>query len=192
MLHQAFIEALLSTAGFFPKIVFFLLAKSVNFDLQIPQKCISDTVFDFKAYIVHRLPREYYGLVTKHIKSHHPNWCIKVSNTPPWLPCWCSYYFFFCNQTWQGQSVMFSLKLLLKKKTLRPLFMDGVQLSQGYTVTTRRQFAFSHWVPRASRYSFGRPQKDKRLSWPWSHATVLNLVTLDWKSSTLMIRPLLV
>ena len=101
---------------FFSKDCVFLLAKSVNFDLQIPQKCISDTVFDFKAYIVHRLPREYYGLVTKHIKSHHPYWCIKVSNTPPWLPCWCSYYFFFCNQTWQGQSVMFSLKLLLKKK----------------------------------------------------------------------------
>ena len=36
----------------------------------------------------------------------------------------------FCNQTWQGQSVMFSLNLLLLKRTLRPFFMDGVQLSQ--------------------------------------------------------------
>ena len=53
MLQQAFIQALLSTADFFPKIEFFLLAKSVNLDLQIPQKCISDTLFDFKAYIVH-------------------------------------------------------------------------------------------------------------------------------------------
>ena len=35
---------------------------------------------------------------------------------------------FFCNHTSQGQSVMFSLKLLLLKKTLQPLFVDMVQL----------------------------------------------------------------
>ena len=48
---QAFIQALLSTA----KIDFFLvLTMSVNLDLQIVGKCISDTLFDFKVYVVHR------------------------------------------------------------------------------------------------------------------------------------------
>ena len=32
---------------------------------------------------------------------------------------------FFCNQTWQGQLVIFSLKLLLQKKTLQPLLWMG-------------------------------------------------------------------
>ena len=84
--EQAFIQALLSTAIFFPKIEFFLLfAESVNLWLQIAGKCISDTLFDFKACLVHQwktpFPREYYGLVIKHTKSHHPNWCIKDGNT---------------------------------------------------------------------------------------------------------------
>ena len=35
-----------------------------------------------------------------------------------------------------------------KKKTLWPLFMDGVQLPQGYRVTMRRQFIFYYQVPR--------------------------------------------
>ena len=52
---QAFIQAPLSTDVFFPKIEFFtvLFAKSVNLDLQINGKSISDTLFDFKAYLVH-------------------------------------------------------------------------------------------------------------------------------------------
>ena len=33
---------------------------------------------------------------------------------------------------------------ILLKKTLWPLFMDGVQLPQGYRATTRRQFTFYH------------------------------------------------
>ena len=32
----------------------------------------------------------------------------------------------------------------LQKKTLWPLFMDAVQLSQGYRATLRRQFTFYH------------------------------------------------
>ena len=71
--------------------------------------------------------REYYGLVIKYTISHHPNLCIKVGNTPLSLPLWWG-ILFFCNHTWQGQSFMVSLKLLLLKKTLRPPFMDGVQL----------------------------------------------------------------
>ena len=40
---------------FFPKIEFFLLfTKSVNLDLQIVGKSISDTLFGFKVYVVHR------------------------------------------------------------------------------------------------------------------------------------------
>ena len=31
-----------------------------------------------------------------------------------------------------------------KKATLQPLFMDGVQLPQGYRATSRRQFTFYH------------------------------------------------
>ena len=31
-----------------------------------------------------------------------------------------------------------------KKKTLSPLFMDGVQLVQGDGATKRREFTFSH------------------------------------------------
>ena len=51
---QVFIEAIWSTASFFPKIEFFLLfAKSTNLDLHIAGKWISNTLFDFKAYVVH-------------------------------------------------------------------------------------------------------------------------------------------
>ena len=46
---KAFIQALSSTAVFFPKIKFF-----INLVLRIAVKCISNTLFDFKAYIVHR------------------------------------------------------------------------------------------------------------------------------------------
>ena len=53
--YQAFIQTLLSTAIFSLRLRFFLLfAKSVNLCLQIAGKCISDTLFDFKAYVVHQ------------------------------------------------------------------------------------------------------------------------------------------
>ena len=67
--------------------------------------------------------------------------------------------------------------------------MDEIELSQGYRATTRRQFAFYHLVPRSSWYSFNRPQKDERLSWPRSHPVVLNPGPLDWESSALTARP---
>ena len=57
--------------------------------------------------------------------------------------------------------------------------------------TLRRQFTFYHQVPRDSWYSFYRPQKDERLSRPWSHPVVLNTGLLDWESSVLTTRPLL-
>ena len=49
-------------------------------------------------------------------------------------------------------------------KTLWPLFMNGVQLSQGYRGTTKRQFTFYQSVPRRSWSLFHRPGKDERLS----------------------------
>ena len=52
-------------------------------------------------------PFEYYGLMTKYTKFHHPNRCTKVSNKPQ--DCLvCSSYYFFCNQTWPGHLVMLS------------------------------------------------------------------------------------
>ena len=40
----------------------------------------------------------------------------------------------------------------------------GVQLSQGYRATTKRQFTFYHLALRTSWYSFSHPEKDERLS----------------------------
>ena len=113
----------------------------------------------------------------------------KVCKIPPRLPCWWIILIFFGNQTRQGETVMFSLKLLLLKKTLQLLFMDGVQLCHGYRATMRRQFTFYHLVCSTSWYLFNQPQKNERSSWTWSYPTVLNLESLDWGSSTLTIRP---
>ena len=79
----------------------------------------------------------------------------------------------------EAQRIEFQLG---KLKTLWPLFMDGVQLSQGYRVTSRRHFTFCHSIPKIL--------KDKRLRQPWSHP-VLNLGRLDWEFSALTSRPLL-
>ena len=46
-------------------------------------------------------------------------------------------------------------------------------------------------VPMSSWYSIGRPRRDERPSWPWSHSVVFNLGPLDWQSSALNIKPLL-
>ena len=81
--------------------------------------------------------------------------------------------------------------ILKLKKPYGPFFMDGVQLSHDYRATTRRQFTFHHSVPRNSWYSIDWPWKDERLSWLWSHTEVLNSGPLDWESSTLTTRPLL-
>ena len=54
-LFQAFFQVFLSTA-IFSKILSFvnvLFAKSVNLGLQIPGKCIFDTLFDFKEYVAY-------------------------------------------------------------------------------------------------------------------------------------------
>ena len=76
------------------------------------------------------------------------------------------------------------------KKTLWPLFMDGVQLPQGYRATTRRQFTFYHQVPRNPWRLFDQIRKDERLSQPWRDPMILNTGHLDWESSALTTRPL--
>ena len=75
--------------------------------------------------------------------------------------------------------------LYYKKKTLWPLFMDGVQVPQGYRATSRRQFTFYHSVPKILWYSFNRPWEDGRLHYLCSHSVVLNLGSLDRESGTL-------
>ena len=63
------------------------------------------------------------------------------------------------------------------KKTLWPLFMDGIQLSQGCRANKRRQ------------YSFNQPRKNERVNWRWRHPAVLNSRPLDWESSVLTTSP---
>ena len=55
------------------------------------------------------------------------------------------------------------VKKFKKTTTLWPLFIDGVQ---GCRATMRRQITFYHSVPRNTLID--PPQKDERLSWPWS------------------------
>ena len=72
----------------------------------------------------------------------------------------------------------------LKKKLYGLFLWMGFNCLKA-TATSRRQFTFYHSVPRNSWYSFYQPQKDERLSRPWSHPVVLNMGPLDWESSTL-------
>ena len=54
-------------------------------------------------------PCEYYGLVIKQTKSHHPNQCIKVGNKPPKAALFVVHtILFFYIQTWLGHSVILS------------------------------------------------------------------------------------
>ena len=77
------------------------------------------------------------------------------------------------------------IRKCLKKKQLYGTFLWMVFNCLKATATSRRQFTFSHSVPRNSWYSFYRPRKDERLSRPWSHPLVLNTGSLDWESSAL-------
>ena len=135
--------------------VFLLFAKSVNWDLQILGKCISDTLFGFKAYMSyitekHQFPCEYYGLVIKYTKSHPPNWCIKVGNTPPRLPYWWGvilFFFFFCNQTLLGQLVMFGLKIVLEKRLYGPFLWIKFNCLKATEPLRGDSLRFTTWSP---------------------------------------------
>ena len=57
--------------------------------------------------------------------------------------------------------------------------MYGIQLSQGWRVTTRREFTFYYYVPGRSWYSLDRPWKDERVNRPLSRPVVLIPGPLD-------------
>ena len=80
----------------------------------------------------------------------------------------------------------------IKKKLYGPFLLWMRFNCLKATATSRRQFTFYHSVLRNSWYSFYRPRKDERLSRPWSHPVVLITGPLDWESSALTTRPLLV
>ena len=87
----------------------------------------------------------------------------------------------------------FSINLCYRKCHLKlygPVLWMGFNCLKA-TATSKRQFTFYHSVPRNSWYSFYRPRKDERLSRTWSHPVVLNTGLLDWESSVLTTRPLL-
>ena len=118
-------------AGFYPSTfvysrfflkdwVFLLFAESVNLDLQIIEKCISDTLFGFKAYVVHRWETPFFLWILWFGDKVHKVPSLKLmhksqQHTPKaTLLVWGHPNFFFCNQTLLGlQLVMFDLKLLL-------------------------------------------------------------------------------
>ena len=81
---------------------------------------------------------------------------------------------------------MKSLSYKSTKKTLWSLFMDGVQLPQGYS-----HFEEAVYFLPLCFQKFYRPRKDERLSQPWSHPVVLSMGPLNWESSALTTRPLL-
>ena len=84
----------------------------------------------------YNLSCEYYGLVIKYIKSHHPNWCIKVITHLK--AALLVGHIFFCNQTWLGQLVMFSLTFTWKK--------NFTALFYGWASTVSR-LLFMTWFP---------------------------------------------
>ena len=81
--------------------------------------------------------------------------------------------------------------LVIKKKTFKNFMVPFLWLVFNClkaSATSRRQFTFYHLVPRYSWYSFYRPRKNEELSRPWSHPLVLNMESLDSKSSILTTR----
>ena len=112
--------------------------------------------------------------ITSHRETARISWIIQVSLT----------------ESKNVTKVWFKEKKPLKTKLYGPFLWIRFNCLKA-TATSRRQFTFYHSVPRNSWYSFYRPQKDERLSRPWSHSLVLNTGPLDWESSALTTRPLL-
>ena len=89
-----------------------------------------------------------------------------------------------------SKSIFLESLIITKKKTLWPIFMDGVQLPQGYCHFEEAVY----FLPLSSQIFLVlilSTSKDERLNRPWSHPVLLNTEPLDWKSSTLTTRPLL-
>ena len=64
--------------------------------------------------------------------------------------------------------------------------MDGIQLPQGYSHFKEAVY-FLPFNSQKSLVLIMSPQKDERLSRPYSRPAVLNKGPLDWESSTLNI-----
>ena len=78
---------------------------------------------------------------------------------------------------------------MVKKKTLWPLHMDGIELPQGHSHFEETIY----FMPLSSQKfllrvlsSFYRPRKDERPSPPWRHQVVLSTGPLDWESSAFL------
>ena len=115
-----------------------LLSKHICLQRFFPKFCGFFYCLQENAFLTHFLPLkhtlpiantcEYYGLVIKYTKSHRPNLCIKVGNTPLSLPCWWVILIFFVTiHDSVGRSCSI-LKFYFYKKLSNPFFMDGVQL----------------------------------------------------------------
>ena len=74
-----------------------------------------------------------------------------------------------------------------KKKTLWPLFMDGVQLPQGYSHFEE----VVYFLPLSSQKFLALILLNSEgwKGWPWIHPVVLNMGPLDWESNALSTRP---
>ena len=70
---------------------------------------------------------------------------------------------------------------------MAPFFIDGVQLSQGYSHFEEAVY-FLPFSSQKFLVLIYQPRKDERLSRPWSHPVVLKTGPLDWESSTLTTR----
>ena len=110
-----------------------------------------------------------------------------------WLYCFAFFLIHKCKIILSKGNLVFGVWqfLILKKKMYGPFLWIGFNCLKA-RATSRRQFTFYHKVPRNPWYSFYRSWKDQRLYQPWSYPVVLNMGPLDWESSTLTTRPLLI
>ena len=154
-----------------------------HFDLglQIPGKCIFNTLFLLQRtscpWLINTIfPCEYYGLVIKCMKSHHPNRCIKVGNKPPRLCClWFIpffFFFFFCNQTWLCQSAMLSsdfFYLCMSKHCSITVIYS--QSNEFIFCTIHFSLAQTHEIPLLSLNKEIKQKLHVATSLPWFHWT---------------------
>ena len=75
-----------------------------------------------------------------------------------------------------------------KKIFMTPFYGWGSTISR---LQSHYEETVYHSVLRSTLYSTDQPWKDERLRWPWSHLVVLNPGSLDWGSSALTTRLLI-
>ena len=115
-----FIQAIFPTAVFFPKIEFFSCLHKNAFLTHLLALKHTFAVADKHPWIL------WFGNKVHKVSS--PKFVHKSWQRTPKSVLLLGHTILFSNHTWQGQSVMFSLKRLLLNKTLPPLFMDWVHL----------------------------------------------------------------